>query len=50
MLIPMPEKPKAPTKDDRLVIPLDPEVALEVLLKVDPAKLPPKDQRPVGER
>jgi hypothetical protein len=49
----MPEKPEQPpTKDDdRLVIPLDPEVALRALLKVDPAEMPPKDdQPPVGER
>lgn len=37
----MPEKPnETPTEDDdRLVIPLDPEIALRALLEVDPAQM-----------
>ena len=52
----MPEKdPKPKAKDeDRLAIPLDPEVALRALLEVDPDAMPPEDddadQRPTGER
>jgi hypothetical protein len=49
----VPEKPKPkPDKDDRLVIPLDPEVALRALLEVDPEQMPEDDddQPPVGER
>jgi hypothetical protein len=45
--------PKPTEDDDRLVIPLDPEVALRALLKVDPAQMPPEDdddQPRVGER
>jgi hypothetical protein len=46
------QKPTTPTeKDDRLVIPLDPEVALKALLKVDPAEMPPEEstEEPSGE-
>jgi hypothetical protein len=41
----MPEKPQQTTSedDDRLVIPLDPEVAVAALLKVDPKQMPPED-------
>jgi hypothetical protein len=41
----MVEKPKqSPVEDDdRLVIPLDPEVALAALLEVDPAEMPAED-------
>jgi hypothetical protein len=48
------DRDKTPVDDDRLVIPLDPEVALRALLKVDPTKMPlevDKDnQRATGER
>lgn len=40
------EQTETPTKeDDRLVIPLDPEVALAALLKVDPEQMPPEDDQ-----
>jgi hypothetical protein len=44
----MPENPsKQSAKDDRLVIPLDPEVALKALLEVDPKQLPlDEDEKP----
>jgi hypothetical protein len=35
-----------PRDDDRLVIPLDPEVALAALLKVDLEQMPPEDDQP----
>jgi hypothetical protein len=36
--------------DDRLVIPLDPEVALRALLEVDPKQMPPDDTTPAPEK
>jgi len=36
--------------EDRLVIPLDPEVALRALLEVDPDELPPENEAPSRDR
>jgi hypothetical protein len=45
-----PDKALAEDDEDRLVIPLDPEVALEALLKVDPVEMPPDENTPTPEK
>jgi hypothetical protein len=48
----MTDKPdqKPSKRDERLVIPLDPEVALAALLEVDPAEMPPETSAPTPEK